>query len=114
MAYSEFLADRVRQRLSQSNITDEKKMMGGLIFMVNHKMCLGIDMDKKTGKDRLMVRVGKASHDQLIFSKGSREMDFTGKAMRGFLFIDPEGFDEETDLDFWVEKALDFNKLETT
>ena len=110
MAYSEYQADRVRQRLSGINLTEEKKMMGGLIFMVNDKMCVGLDIEKSTGKDRLMVRVGKAKHDQLIFKKGSREMDFTGKVMRGFLFIDPDGFDTEDDLDFWVEKALHFNK----
>jgi hypothetical protein len=110
MAYNEYHADRIRQRLSRLNLTNEKKMMGGLIFMVNDKMCLGLDIDKSTGKDRLMVRVGKAKHDQLIFKKGSREMDFTGKVMRGFLFIDPDGFDTEDDLDFWIEKALHFNK----
>ena len=109
MAYNEYQADRIRQRLSRLNFTNEKKMMGGLIFMVNDKMCLGLDIDKSTGKDRLMVR-GKAKHDQLIFKKGSREMDFTGKVMRGFLFIDPDGFDTEDDLDFWIEKALHFNK----
>jgi len=110
MAYSEYQADRIRQRLSKVNLTDEKKMMGGLIFMVNHKMCIGLDIDKRTGNDRLMVRVGKANHDQLIFKKGSREMNFTGKVMRGFLFIDPTGFDNEEDLDFWIKKALHFNK----
>ena len=109
MAYSEYQADRIRQRLSKVNVTNEKKMMGGLIFMINDKMCVGLDIDK-TGKDRLMVRVGKASHEQLIFKKGSREMDFTGKVMRGFLFIEPEGFDAEDDLDFWIEKALYFNR----
>lgn len=110
MAFNEYQADRIRQRLSQINLTDEKKMMGGLIFMVNHKMCVGLDIDKTTGKDRLMVRVGKARHDQLVFKKGSREMNFTGKVMRGFLFIEAEGFDAETDLDFWIEKAVSFNK----
>ena len=110
MAYSEYQADRVRQRLSSINQTEEKKMMGGLIFMVNDKMCVGLDIDKNTGIDRLMVRVGKAKHDQLIFKKGSREMDFTGNVMRGFLFIDPDGFDNEEDLDFWIGKALQFNK----
>lgn len=110
MAYSEYLVERVRQRLSKVNITDEKKMMGGLIFMVDDKMCLGVDIDKSTGKDRLMVRVGKAAHEDLVFKKGSREMDFTGRVMRGFLFIGPEGFDSEEDLDFWVDKALEFNR----
>jgi len=110
MAYSTFLADRIEQCLRSKGLTETKKMMGGLIFMVNEKMCVGIDVDKKTGKDRLMVRVGKASHEQLIFSKGSREMDFTGKTMRGFLYVDPDGFDSEEDLDWWVEKALEFNR----
>jgi hypothetical protein len=112
MAYSEHLVERIRLRLRKVNVTKELKMMGGLIFMVNDKMCVGVDIDKKTGLDRLMVRVGKASHDQLIFKKGSREMDFTGKVMRGFLFIHPDGFDTESDLDFWIEKALNFNNLE--
>lgn len=109
MAYSDYQADRIRQRLRSVNVTEEKKMMGGLIFMVNDKMCVGLDIDKSTGNDRLMVRVGKANHDQLVFNKGSREMNFTGKVMRGFLFIEPEGFDSEKDLDFWIEKALYFN-----
>ena len=111
MAFSEHLVERVRVRLKKANITDEKKMMGGLIFMVNGKMCIGVDIDKKTGFDRLMVRVGKASHEQLVFKKGSKEMDFTGRTMRGFLFVDPDGFDSEEDLDFWVEKALEFNAV---
>ena len=110
MAYSEHQADRIRQRLSGVNITAEKKMMGGLIFMVNDKMCVGLDIDKSTGNDRLMVRVGKANHDQLIFKKGSRKMNYTGKVMRGFLFIEPEGFDSDNDLVFWIEKALEFNR----
>jgi len=109
MAYSEFLADRVRQRLSKQ-IFIEKKMMGGLIFMVNEKMCIGVDTDRKSGHDRLMVRVRKNAYENLLKKKGCREMDFTGKPMKGFLFIYPDGFDTETDLDFWVKQALDFNK----
>ena len=111
MAYSEFLADRVRQRLRNAGEVVEKKMMGGLIFMVNQKMCIGIDTDKKTQQDRLMVRVGKLPYEELLGQKGSRQMDFTGRVMRGFLFVDPEGFDTEDDLDYWVERALEFNRL---
>lgn len=111
MAYSEFLADRVRQRLISAGHVVEKKMMGGLIFMVNDKMCIGIDTDKITQADRLMVRVGKLPYESLLKESGSKPMDFTGKVMRGFLFIDPDGFDKEEDLDFWVQKALDFNKM---
>jgi len=111
MAFSEFLADRVRQRLLNKGRVEEKRMMGGLIFMVNDKMCVGIDIDKATQDDRLMVRVGKLPYKNLLQKDGSRPMDFTGSVMRGFLFIDPEGFDKEKDLDFWVQKALEFNKL---
>ncbi len=111
MAYSEFLADRVRQRLQTAGKVVEKKMMGGLIFMVNDKMCMGINIDKNTQNDRLMVRVGKLPYEELLGQRGSRTMDFTGRVMRGFLFVDPEGFDSEDDLDFWVERALEFNKM---
>lgn len=111
MAYNEFLVDRVRQRLHSAGKVIEKNMMGGLIFMVNDKMCVGVDKEKHTHKDRLMVRVGKLPYEELLNKKGSRVMDFTGQVMRGFLFIDPDGFDSEEDLDFWIEKALEFNGL---
>lgn len=111
MPYSEFLADRVKQRLNPRGLTEVKKMMGGLVFMVNEKMCVGVDTDRKTGVDRLMVRVGKAVYDDLLELPGCREMDFTGKPMKGFLFVYPEGFDTDADLDFWMEKALTFNQF---
>ena len=111
MAYSEYLVDRVRQRLVNTGSIVEKKMMGGLIFMINNKMCIGIDIDKKTNTDRLMVRVGKLPYEKLLEKSGSRPMDVTGRVMRGFLFIDPEGFDRDDDLDYWVKKALEFNQL---
>ena len=109
MPYSEFLADRVRLRLASTHFF-EKKMMGGLIFMVDEKMCVGVDTDRKTSDDRLMVRVGKTVHEDLLNRPGCREMDFTGKPMKGFLFVYPEGFDADDDLDFWMEKALLFNR----
>lgn len=109
MAYSEHLADRIRQRLSSQIEVEEKKMMGGLIFMVNGKMCVGVDIDKKTQKDRLMARIGKEAYAAALEEKGVREMDFTGTVMRGFVFIDPEGYDLDEDMDFWISKALEFN-----
>ncbi|MFS4456369.1 TfoX/Sxy family protein [Maribacter sp. 2304DJ31-5] len=111
MAYSEYLAERVRHRLHGNGFIEEKKMMGGLIFMCNGKMCVGVDIDKETGQDRLMVRVGKLDYQELLQKEGSKKMDFTGKPMRGFLFIDSNGFDAEDDLDFWINKALALNVL---
>ena len=111
MAYDEYLVERVNQVLTERKVPFfQKKMMGGLIFMVNEKMCVGVDMDKETQKDRLMVRIGKEAYEQALAEKGAREMDFTGKVMRGFLFIDPEGFDRQDDLEFWIDKALAYNK----
>lgn len=110
MAYSEFLADRVRGRLHASGPLVEKKMMGGLVFMLNDKMCVGVDTDRQTGQDRLLVRVDKAASEHLMARPGCREMDFTGKPMKGFLFIYPDGFDADADLDFWVRQAIDFNR----
>lgn len=110
MAYSEHLADRVRQRLQNSPVTGEIKMMGGLAFMVNHKMCIGILTNKETEEDQLMVKVGNEEYEQLLQKKEAREMDFTGKAMKGFLFVDAEGIDSEEGLDFWINKALEFNR----
>ena len=111
MAYSDHLADRLRARMSKLPGVEEKRMMGGLVFMVGEKMCLGVDIDKSTGLDRLMVRVGKLPYESLLQRAGSRPMDFTGRVMRGFLFVDPSGFDADEDLDFWISKALEFNKM---
>jgi len=111
MAFDEYLADRVRRVISEhTSIIEEKKMMGGLIFMVNHKMCVGVDKDTKTGKDRLMARIGIEEYNKALKEKDTRVMDYTGKPMKGFIFIDPAGFDRDDDLEFWIQKALDFNK----
>jgi hypothetical protein len=112
MAYSEHQAHRIRERLTGIQFF-EKKMMGGIIFMVRDAMCIGLDFDKKLNGDRLMVRVGKLDYEKLLNRKGSSKMDFTGKVMRGFLFIESSGFDLDNDLDFWVGKALEFNQFLT-
>lgn len=112
MAYDEFLVDRVRRVLTERQaVFFEKKMMGGLIFMVDEKMCVGVDIDKKTGNSRIMARIGKEAYEEALREKGTREMDFTGNIMRGFVFIDPEGFDLDDDLEFWIDKALAYNVI---
>lgn len=110
MPYDELLADRVRLILErkQANFF-EKKMMGGLIYMVNEKMCVGVDLDRESGEPRIMARIGKEAYAAALEEKGATEMDFTGKPMRGFVFIYGEGIDKDEDLEFWVQKALDFN-----
>ena len=104
MAYSESLAERVREALPNRKDVAEKKMMGGLTFMVNGKMCVGIS------KNELMVRLDPEIYDKVLTKKGSRLMDFTGKPIRGFAFIDPKGTSNKKALSYWIGLALDFNK----
>ncbi len=82
----------------------EKRMMGGLTFMVNGKMCVGII------KNDLMVRLDPSVYDAVLKKKGCREMNFTGKPMIGFVFVGPVGTRTDSDLAYWVDLALDFNK----
>lgn len=104
MAYSEFLADRVRHSLKGLEATfQEKKMFGGLTFMVDEKMCVGII------KDDLMVRINPIDQDKFLEEEGCRIMDFTKRPLPGYLYVAPEGIDMDEDLDKWVKRCLDFN-----
>jgi TfoX/Sxy family transcriptional regulator of competence genes len=104
MVYSEMLAARVRNSLGDSLKVEEKKMMGGLTFMVNDKMCVGVL------RDDLMVRINPSLYENALRIKGCREMDFSGRAMKGFVFVSPAGTDTQNDLDYWIRLALAFNK----
>ena len=104
MAYNEFLADRIKLVLKEKTVPfAEKAMMGGLTFMIHDKMCVGIV------KDSLMARIDPEVYDNALKMKGCREMDFTRKPMKGFVFIDPEGYDLDTDLEYWIDLALEYN-----
>ena len=104
MAFDEALAERIRQKLAGIRGVEEKKMMGGLTFMLHDKMCLGIV------KDELMCRIDPAIHDEVIKKKGCRTMDFTNRPMKGFIFVDQSGMKSEKEFNYWVELALDFNR----
>lgn len=104
MAYNEKLAGRIREELSGIRKVEEKKMMGGLTFMVNSKMCVGI------ANDDLMVRIDPEQYERALDKKGCREMDFTGRPMKGFVFVGPEGTEGKKDLSYWIGLALEFNK----
>jgi len=104
MAYNEKLAERVREAFAGITKVEEKKMMGGLTFMINNKMCVGIL------KDDLMARIDPDVYDSVLKRKGCREMDYTGKPMKGFVFVSPEGTKSKKDLSYWVGLALDYNK----
>lgn len=102
--YNEFLADRIRRVLKEKNISyTEKKMMGGLAIMVNDKMCVGIT------NDDLMARINPDIYEEALTRDGVREMDFTKKPMKGWIYVSPAGIDLDDDLESWIQLALDFN-----
>jgi TfoX/Sxy family transcriptional regulator of competence genes len=104
MAYNEKLATRIRERLAALPNIVEKKMMGGLTFMYNDKMCVGII------KDELMCRIDPALHETAISKPGCRTMDFTNRPMSGYVMIDESGMKTPRDFEYWISLALDFNK----
>jgi TfoX/Sxy family transcriptional regulator of competence genes len=102
MAYDEGLAERLREVLQSRPGISEKKMFGGLAFMSRGYMFVGILGNV------LMARVGPASYKEALSRSHVREMDFTGKPMKGYVFIDPPGFETDSDLSDWVEKCYRF------
>lgn len=100
----DLLGDRIRQAfLELKTQTVEKKMMGGLCFMVDDKMCVG------TFKGGMMARVAPEEVGELLQRKGASQMYMRDKPMLGYLLIDAEGYDMDKDLEFWVKKCLEFN-----
>ena len=112
MAYDEYLADRIRRQLKEKRAPfSEMKMMGGLCFKADNKMLCGIHIDKKYGDSLLMARIGELAYDKEILKDSCLPMDFTGRPMRGYIFVTPEGFDSEDDLSYFLDLCLAFNPL---
>lgn len=106
MAYNEFLADRIKQIFVDKSVNFiEKKMFGGLCFMVDDKMCVGVV------KDEVMARIGTEAYGDALQKDGCNEMNFTGRPMKGYVFLTDDAIDLETDLEYWVQLSLDFNPL---
>lgn len=112
MAYDDFLADRIRQLLNEKHVPfSEMKMMGGLCFKVDNKMLCGIHIDKKYSDSLLMARIGEIAYSKEIVNSHCLPMDFTGRPMRGFIFVKPDGFDTDADLSYYIDLCLAFNPL---
>lgn len=106
MAYNEKLADRVKELVAEveTNV-EEKKMFGGLCFMINDKMCIGVE------KDRLMLRIDPELTDTVLKYEGCKPMDFTGRIMKGYVFVDAAVLGTKKKLHYWVNIALAYNKI---
>jgi len=102
MAFDEGLAERLRDLLGHHNNVSERKMFGGLAFMLDGHMFVGI-----LG-DRLMARVGPAGYADALRRPHVSEMDFTGKPMKGYVYIAPEGFESDQDMENWVTLCAKF------
>jgi len=102
MAFDEKLAERVRRLLNGERSLEEKRMFGGLAFMVNGHMCCGV-----LNKD-LVLRVEPEDYEEAIARPHARPMDFTGRPMRGFLYVSPAGLRSARDLAAWVQRGLRF------
>lgn len=102
MAYDERLAERVRSFVGDTEGVTERKMFGGLAFMLEGKVFVGI-----LGED-LMVRVGPEAHDRALSHTHARPMDFTGRPMKGYVFVQPEGLRSDEDLGYWIRQGMDF------
>lgn len=112
MAYDEYMADRIRQVFKQKGVPfEERRMMVGLCFMVDDKMCVGADKDKRTNKNRLMARVGEYEYEEALKKPGCSYMDITGKPLKGFVLVAEEAFDRDADLEYWIQLCLNFNPL---
>lgn len=103
MPFDEELASRIRSILKGDKGLSEKRMFGGIAFMVYGNMAIGV-----TNKGELMLRTGKENHEELLEMDFVKPMNFTGKPMKGFVFVEPEGFEEDSDLEEWMEYALSY------
>lgn len=102
MAYDENLAQRVKDALSDCKDVDIKKMFGGLCYMVSDHMCCGIT------NNLLMARVGPANYEECLQNEHTKKMDFTGKAMKGLIYVLPEGCQTEQQLNHWLTICLKY------
>jgi len=105
MAYNEQLNDRIREILADHDHVEEKNMFGGVCYMLNGKMCVGIV------KDEMMCRVGPAAYEQALEREGCREMVFTGKPMKGYVYVSADAVKTRQEMEFWLGLCIAFNKV---
>jgi len=105
MACDEGLVERIREALADVPDIGEKRMFGGVCFTLRGNMMCGVV------KDELMVRVGQDAHQSSLSRPHAREMDFTGKPMKGYVFVESQGLSEDDGLMFWIEQGRRFVDL---
>lgn len=104
MPIDEKLADQIRRRFADLSNVEEKNMMGGLTFMYNDKMCVGIF------RGDLMCRIDPGVYESVLQKQGCHAMEFKGRVMPGYVLIDDTGRKTQKQFDYWIDLAFDFNK----
>lgn len=104
MSFSEDIGDRIRKALAHLPNVEEKKMFGSLGFMVNGKLCLS------AGPGRMMCRIDPANHQTAIQKEGCQTVIIRGREYKGYIYVEEEQLQGETDLSYWVGLALEFNE----
>ena len=102
MAYDERLAERIERYFGTRTDVDQKKMFGGLCFMVNNHMCCGILQDE------LMARVGSEAYEECLNQEYARAMNFTGKVMKGMIYVSAQGIKSDDQLHRWIAVCENF------
>jgi len=104
MAYNQTLANHIRENLQEMESIEEKEMFGGLCFLLNDKMFVGVI------KDEMMCRIDPAFYEDAIEKTGCHEMLFTGKPMKGWVMIEESGLKTAGDFNYWIGLAVDYNQ----
>jgi TfoX/Sxy family transcriptional regulator of competence genes len=102
MAYDEDLADRVREQLADEDAVTEKEMFGGIAFLLGGNMAVGVS------RNDLMVRVGKEHGDEALDEPHVRPFDMTGRPMKAWVLVAPEGVQTDAELAAWVARGVAF------
>jgi hypothetical protein len=104
MAFDETLAGRIRDALARQRGVEEKKMFGGVGFLLNGNMLVGV------WKDSLIVRLGEDDHEDALSEPHVRQFDITGRPMKGWILVEPEGVEEDGEVKAWIKRATKFVK----
>jgi TfoX/Sxy family transcriptional regulator of competence genes len=104
MAFDELFAARIRDALRRKRGVEEKKMFGGVGYLLNGNMLVGV------WKDSLIVRLDPDEYDETLLEPHVREFDITGRAMKGWVLVEPEGVKDDDQLKGWIEQAIKFVK----
>ena len=102
MAYDEGLAHRIRETLAEQPGLTEKKMFGGIAFMINGNMACGVSGEE------VMVRVGPDNYNTAVTQPHARPFDMTGRPMKGWVMVALEGYEADEDLEAWVQQGVSF------